>query len=138
MPFTPIYNYRTKHSDLANAVRIDFQTALRLSLYLAEAASNFTSLELNLHSLLTAVESLKAGRLVTGLLPPEDIKHVLVQLVRRLSTTKSPVRILVNNPTYFYKANDHVAVFHRNLLGISIKIPITTLPQHFNLYKVIA
>src|SRR6218665_3605669 len=49
-------------SDLAKAVRIDFQTALRLSLYLPEAASNFTSLELNLHSLLTAVESLKAGR----------------------------------------------------------------------------
>src|SRR6218665_1681622 len=124
--------------DLSNAVTLDFQTSLRLSLYLAEASYNFTSLEINLHSFLTAVESLKAGRLVPGLLHPEDIKHVLVQIVRQLSTTKSPVRILVNNPTYFYKANDHVAVFHRNLLGISIKIPITTLPQHFNLYKVIA
>jgi len=124
--------------DLSNAVTLDFQTSLRLSLYLAEASYNFTSLEINLHSFLTAVESLKAGRLVPGLLHPEDIKHVLVQLVRRLSTTKSPVRILVNNPTYFYRANNHVAVFHRNLLGISLKIPITTLPQHFNLYKVIA
>src|SRR6218665_1709953 len=124
-------------SDLSNAVRIDFQTSPRLILYLAEAASNFTSLEINLHSLLTAVESLKAGRLVPGLLHPENIWHVLVKIVKRLRATKSPVRVLVNNPFYFYKANNHVAVFHRNLLGVSLKIPITTLPQHFNLYNVI-
>ena len=35
-------------SDLSNAVRLDFQTSLRLILYLAEASHNFTSLEINL------------------------------------------------------------------------------------------
>jgi len=113
-------------SDLSNAVRLDFQTSLRLILYLAEASHNFTSLEINLHSFVTAVESLKAGRLVPGLLHQEDIGRVLVKIARRLRTTKSQVRLLINNPTYFYRANNHVAVFHRNLLGISLKIPITT------------
>lgn len=74
-------------SDLSNAVKVDFQASPRLILYLAETLNNFTSLEINLHRFLTAVKSLRSGRLVLGLLHPEDIGCVLGKIAQRLRTT---------------------------------------------------
>jgi len=103
---------------------------------MAETLYNFTCLEANLHSLLLSVESLVAGRLEATLVHKEDIRRVLVRLTRHLESLRLPVRLLVNDPAYFYRVNTHIATIQRSFIYITLKIPITTLNFSMELYKV--
>ena len=123
-------------SDMTRALKLDFKTSLQLSFYMAETLYNFTCLEMDLQTLLLSVESLMAGRLEATLLHKTDISRVLVQLTRHLRTSKIPVRLLVQDPSYFYRANTHLTVFKGNIIYITLKIPITTLPYSLNLFTV--
>ena len=123
-------------TDISRAVKLDYQTSLQLTLYMSETLYNFTCLEAHMQSLLMSVESLIAGRLEATLLHEDDIRSALRKITRRLRTTKTSVRLLISDPTYFYRANTHVAIRQGNMICISLKIPITTLPHHLDLYKV--
>src|SRR6218665_51277 len=123
-------------TDISRAVKLDYQTSLQLTLLLSETLYNFTCLEAHMQSLLMSLESLIAGRLEATLLHEDDIRRLLQQITKRLRNTKAPVRLLITDPSYFYRANTHLTFRRGNIICISLKIPITTLPQPFNLYKV--
>jgi hypothetical protein len=123
-------------TDLSRAIKFDFQTSLELTLLMSETLYNFTCLEAHLQSLLISVEALAAGRLEPTLLHKPDIQKVLRILARKLKNTKTQARILITDATYFYRANTHLTIKKHNILCISLKIPITTLPFYLDLYKV--
>lgn len=110
--------------------------AVQFSLFLAENLLNYTRILDNIQHFRLGAESLLAGKLHNEILNIKDIKTMLSHIETEIKRHQPSARVLVTDPSYFYKMSPFLAVKIQTLLFITLKIPITTLSTYFKLFEI--
>src|SRR3989442_6021196 len=121
--------------DKDNAKIVDFYA--NLTLHKFKFLTSFTEMSNYYSNFLTAIGTLSRGHLPAFLFTEEIITQMLNTV--QSSVTKDlgkPMEIVHKHINYYYSKGSFICTRHQDNLYITLKIPLTNTPDHFQIFNI--
>ena len=88
-------------------------------------------------SILSATENLLNARLPSYLVPKMILQSTIKEIKKSLMQDKSDLRIIADEPSWYYRYADIAATKKDSVIFISLKFPLSSITEIFNLFEII-